>query len=242
MPLVRSHFGALPLSHFTCALSLARLMSKWLKFLNLQSGISPCPLWWSGTSARCRPGWTAGGSGPRRSAGRARAPRWWTPPGSARTSPPAGGSLSRRGSAPASSASPRRPRAGRTPAAPAAAPSAARGGARGWWPTCPPWLPTPAQHGTASALILLTTGWRAASAAQQKGCLVESLMAAGGPTGVPTSMSSFRRMQGGHHSATLPPAWGGGKFEALKDFKKLYFQFFLFVSDCKEAAVSSRLG
>lgn len=123
-----------------------------LKLLLLET-LSPDPPWWSGTSGWCRLGWKATWTCRWRSAGKAPAPRWWTPPGSARTRRPAGGPRWRRGNAPASSASPRRPPAGRRPAAPAAAVSAGTAGARGWWWTCPLWLPPPG-HDSTSALML----------------------------------------------------------------------------------------
>lgn len=117
----------------------------------------PCRLWWFETSASCQPGWKAVWTCQKQNAGRALAPHWWTPPSSPRTSQLAGGSRWCRGNAPASSASLRRPLADRRPAVPAAAPSAGRGGARGWWWTCPLWLLPPGHNRTRSALMLLTT-------------------------------------------------------------------------------------
>lgn len=127
------------------------------RLVHLFLASSPCQPWWFGTSAWYQPGWKATWTGQRRSVGKAPAPHWWTPPGSAKTSQWAGGSRWCHGNAPASSASRRRPPAAHRPAAPAAALSAGRGGARGWWWTCPLWLLPPGHKGTTSALILLRT-------------------------------------------------------------------------------------
>lgn len=104
---------------------------------------SPGPPSWSETSARCRPCWPAASSVRRRSAWRGLAPRWRTPPGSARTTAPASAARPPLCSAPPSSARRSRSPASRTPSAPAAWPSAERAAAPGRSTTCPHAPPPP---------------------------------------------------------------------------------------------------